>query len=62
MNNVSKFFFKDKSPLEFEIEILKLNPKKANLKGDIPTKMLIKTHDIISTYLSRFYNEAKQEN
>ena len=32
------------------------------MKGDIPTKMLIKTHDIISTYLSRFYNEAKQEN
>ena len=62
VNNVSKFFFKDKRPLDFEIEILKLNPKKANLKGDIPTKMLIKTHDIISTYLSRFYNEAKQEN
>ena len=48
VNNVRKFIFKDKSPLDFEIEILKLNSKKA--------------HDIISTYLSRFYNEAKQEN
>ena len=62
VNNLSKFFFKDKSPFDFEKEIFKLNPKKANLKGDIPTKMLIKTYDIISTYLSRFYNEAKQEN
>ena len=38
-----------------------LIPKKANLQNDIPTKMLIKTYDIIFNYLSEYYNKAKQE-
>ena len=46
---------------EFEREILKLDPKQANLQGDIPVKMLIKTYDIISNYLSEYYYKAKQE-
>ena len=49
--NGNKFTFKDMTSLDFENEILKLDPKKANLQNDIPTKMLI----------SKYYNKAKQE-
>ena len=61
VGNGNKFTFKDITSLDFENEILKLDPKKANLQNDIPTKMLIKTYDIISNYLSEYYNKAKQE-
>ena len=61
IENGNKFTFKDMTSLDFENEILKLDPKKANLQNDIPTKMLIKTYDIISNYLSNYYNKAKQE-
>ena len=57
----NEFTFKDMSSLDLEREILKLDPKKANLQDDIPTKILIKTYDIISNYLSEYYNKAKQE-
>ena len=49
------------SSLDLEREILKLDPKKANLQDNIPTKILIKTYDIISNYLGEYYNKAKQE-
>ena len=57
----NEFTFKDMSSLDLEREILKLDPKKANLQDDIRTKILIKTYDIISNYLSEYYNKAKQE-
>ena len=57
----NEFTFKDMSSLDLEREILKLDPKKANLQDDIPTKILIKTYDIIPNYLSEYYNKAKQE-
>ena len=50
------FTFKDMTTLDFEKEILKLDTIKANIQGDIPAKILIKTYDIISNY-----NKAKQE-
>ena len=59
--NENDFTFKDMTTLEFEREILKLDTKKANLQGDIPAKILIKTYDIISNYLRKYYNKAKQE-
>ena len=59
--NENDFTFKDITTLDFEREILKLDTKKANLQGDIPTKFLIKTYDIISNYLRKYYNKAKQE-
>ena len=52
IGNGNKFTFKDMTSLDFENEILKLDPKKANLQNDITTKMLIK---------SEYYNKAKQE-
>ena len=61
IENGNKFTFKDMTSLDFENEILKLDRKMANLQNDIPTKMLIKTYDIISNYLSEYYNKAKQE-
>ena len=45
----------------FEREILKLDATKTNSEGDIPTKILIKTYDIISDQLSEYYNKAKNE-
>ena len=61
VRNGNDFTFKEMTNFDFEREILKLDPKKANLQGDIPVKMLIKTYDIISNYLSEYYNKAKQE-
>ena len=61
IENRNKFTFKDMTSLDFENEILKLDPKKANLQNDIPTKMIIKTYDIISNYLSKYCSKAKQE-
>ena len=61
VRNGNDFTFKEMNNFDFEREILKLDPKKANLQGDIPVKMLIKTYDIISNYLSEYYNKAKQE-
>ena len=54
-----KFSFSDITFQEFENEILKLDIKKAVQDGDIPTKVLIKTHDIVSNHLSSYYNKAK---
>ena len=54
-----KFSFSDITFQEFENEILKLGIKKAVQDGDIPTKVLIKTHDIVSNHLSNYYNKAK---
>ena len=59
--NENDFTFKDMTTLDFEREMLKLDTKKANLQGDIPAKILIKTYDIISNYLRKYYNKAKQE-
>ena len=47
----NEFTFKDMISLDFKREILKFDPKKVNLQDDIPTKILIKTYDIISKYL-----------
>ena len=60
VRNGNDFTFKEMTNFDFEREILKLDPKKANLQGDVPVKMLIKTYDIISNYLSEYY-KAKQE-
>ena len=53
------FSFKDTTPQDFEREILKLDAKKATPSGDIPTKMIIKTCDIISNHFSEHYNKSK---
>ena len=54
-----KFSFSDITIQDFDDEIIKLDAKKAVLDDDIPTKVLITTHDIVSNYLSMYYNDAK---
>ena len=54
-----KFKFVDMTSDEMETEIQKLDPKKANMQDDIPTKTLIRTNDIVGKYLSTIYNNSK---
>ena len=54
-----KFSFSDITIQDFDDEIIKFDAKKAVLDDDIPTKVLITTHDIVSNYLSMYYNDAK---
>ena len=59
VNNEMKFTFANISSREFQDEILKLNSKKANVENDIPAKILIRSYDITSSYLSEIYNTSK---
>ena len=60
VQKTDEFYFQDLSAERIEREILRLDPKKANIKHDIPTKMLKISHDIISNILSKSYNSTKQ--
>ena len=42
--------------------ISKLDPKKASIENDIPTVVLIRSSDIVSTYLADIYNKSKNKN
>ena len=42
--------------------ICKLDPRKASIENDIPTKILIGSGDIACAYLSNIYNTSKEEN
>ena len=55
----TKFSFSDITFQEFENEILKLDIKNPVQEDDIPAKVLITTHDIVSNHLSKYYNKAK---
>ena len=47
------------TPQVFESETLKFDARKANSHGDIPTRMLIRTYDIVPNHLCEHYNKAK---
>ena len=55
----NKFEFRDITPEETESEIKQLDPKKASIENDIPTKILIGSNDIVSEHLSSIYNTSK---
>ena len=57
----NSFSFKDTTTQDFEKEILKLDTKMAMPSNDIPTKMIVLAHDIISNHLSDQYNKSKNE-
>ena len=59
INQNNRFYFSNITPPDIEKEILRLDPKKANISGDIPSKMIIISHDIVSNHLSYVYNKAK---
>ena len=39
-----------------------MDPRKASIENDIPTKILIGSGDIVRGYLSNIYNTSKEEN
>ena len=43
---------------EMESEIRRLNPRKATMNDDLPTKVLISSHDIVGKYLTKIYNNS----
>ena len=58
----NKFTFSDSTPIAFENEINRLNPKKAGVENDLPTKILIESSDIIAPHLTTIYNNCKNAN
>ena len=56
-----KFTFTDITPNVIKDEISKLDPKKASVKNDIPTKILIGSQDIVCEHLSGIYNNSKSD-
>ena len=55
----TKFEFNDVNADEIYDRVKALDPKKANKQNDIPTKVLIGSNDIVSSYLSEMYNTSK---
>ena len=53
------FSFEDTNPHKMGIKIRQLDPKKASVENDIPSKLLIETSDIVSQHLSDIYNNSK---
>ena len=58
----NKFIFLDSTPITFENEINRLNPKKSGVENDLPTKILIGSSDIVSPHLAAIYNNCKNAN
>ena len=69
IRRVSKVFLTEDSkktlnrenPNIIKDEISKLDPKKASVENDIPTKMLIDSQDIVCDHLSNIYNNSKND-
>ena len=57
-----KFVFNDICTKRVDEHISKLDPKKASIENDIPTVVLIRSSDIVSTYLADIYNKSKNKN
>ena len=51
--------FEDTTEDEIYTRIKSLDPKKACVENDIPAKLLIGTNDTVSSYISKMYNESK---
>ena len=54
-----EFVFSDTIPQDINKRILELDPKKASVENDIPVKILIESHVVVSKYLSDLYNRSK---
>ena len=61
MTITDKFFFRESRNEEFQEHIKSLNPKKATVENDIPTKMLITTNEITSGFTTKIYNDSKDD-
>ena len=58
----NKFTFTNSTSITFGDEINQLDPKKAGIDNDLPTKILIGGSDRVSSYLSNIYNNSKNDN
>ena len=56
-----KFTFKDIGERNVNEPIFSMDPKKAGVDNDIPTKALIGSGTIIAPYLSKMFNKSKNE-
>ena len=56
-----KFIFPDTTPNVIKDEINKLDPKKASVENNIPTKILIGSQDIVCDHLSNIHNNSKND-
>ena len=61
VNVENTFIFTDTNPNIIKDEISKLDPKKASVENDIPTKILIDSQDIVCEHLSNIYNNSKND-
>ena len=57
----NKFSFQDTTKEDLQLQIKNLDTKKAMGENDIPTKILLKTNDIVSNHLSNFFNHSKKQ-
>ena len=55
----TEFKFNDTTSDDIYDKIRTLDPKKASMDNDIPTKILIGSNDIVSSHLSVIYNNSK---
>ena len=55
----NKFQFQDTTEDELYLKINSLDAKKSCKDDEIPPKILIGTNDIVSSYLSKIYNDSK---
>ena len=53
------FKFRDVTEEEMFRKIISLDPSKACMKDDIPTKVLLGTGDIVCSSLTKLFNDAK---
>ena len=58
VNITEQFLFIKTTTHEIQNQILKLDPKKASVENDIPTKMLIETNEISTPYLNNIYHKS----
>ena len=58
----NKFEFVEMTSNEIEIEIKKLDIKKASMEDDIPAKVLVVSYDIVGKHLSSIFNNSKNSN
>ena len=59
ITTLEKFNFSDVAICDIFEEISKLDPSKASVTDDLPTKTLIRTKDIISEPLAKVFNKSK---
>ena len=56
--NYGQILFLKNTNHEFQNLIQILDPKKAAVKNNIPTRMLIEANEISSVFLTKFYNDS----